>query len=120
MRVCGCRAVFQKPSPLGKATLPCGLPKAFPFGEGFERPENSPADCMDASLDALRALQRERAGRPRRPSEARSDEVFHRMASRLDRSSGAGQIARGASSICFADTFPRHFGRHEWRPYRGM
>ena len=31
---------------------------------GFERPENSPVDCMDASLDALRALQRERAGRP--------------------------------------------------------
>jgi hypothetical protein len=21
-------------------------PKAFPFGEGFERPENSPVDCF--------------------------------------------------------------------------
>ena len=31
----------------------------------FERPENSPVESMDASLDALRALQRERAGRPR-------------------------------------------------------
>ena len=24
---------------------------------GFERPKNAPVDCMDASLDALRALQ---------------------------------------------------------------
>ena len=30
----------------------------------IERPENSPVESMDASLDALRALQRERAGRP--------------------------------------------------------
>ena len=30
----------------------------------IERPENSPVESMDASLDALRALQRERVGRP--------------------------------------------------------
>ena len=33
---------------------------------GFERPESSPLESMDASLDALRALQQERVGRPRR------------------------------------------------------
>ena len=45
--------------------LPGFIPKAFPFGEGFERPENGTV-CR---------FQRERAGMPWRPSEARSDEV---------------------------------------------
>ena len=50
----------------------------LPRRSGIERPENSPVDCMDATLDALRALQwferpenspvesfqRERVGRP--------------------------------------------------------
>ena len=31
---------------------------------GFERPEICPVDSMDASLDTLRVLQRERVGRP--------------------------------------------------------
>lgn len=31
----------------------------------IERPENSLVDCMNALLDALRALQRDGAGRPR-------------------------------------------------------
>ena len=31
---------------------------------GFEHPEKCPVDIINASLDALRALQRERAGRP--------------------------------------------------------
>ena len=30
----------------------------------IERPENSPVDCMDASIDTLRVLQRDGAGRP--------------------------------------------------------
>ena len=30
----------------------------------FERPEICPVDSMDASLDTLRVLQRERVGRP--------------------------------------------------------
>lgn len=30
----------------------------------IERPENSPVDCIDASLDTLRVLQRDGAGRP--------------------------------------------------------
>ena len=53
---------------------------AFPL-RGFERLKNSPVDCMNASLDALRALQRERAGRPleRWMAEGQMDEVGVRI-----------------------------------------
>ena len=30
----------------------------------IERPEKCPVDCMDASIDALQALQRDGVGRP--------------------------------------------------------
>ena len=33
--------------------------------EDIERPENSPVESMNATLDALRALQRDGAGRPK-------------------------------------------------------
>ena len=56
--------------------------KAFPF-RGFERLENSPVDCMNASLDALWALQRERAGRPMERWRAAPDEVFSSINSNL-------------------------------------
>ena len=60
-KVMGCRLPLSRlrraPPPSGRevndlTSLPIGA-----LSEGIERPENSPVDCMDASLDALRALQ---------------------------------------------------------------
>ena len=70
----GCRALGDSIRTVGAAmrrkVRPRARPKASPPQWGFERPENGTVRRMNASLDALRALQRERAGRP--PSVARS------------------------------------------------
>ena len=55
------------PTAVGKYMPAATCPRRrcqLPHRSGIERPENSPVDCMNASLDALWAFQRDGAGRP--------------------------------------------------------